>query len=176
VASRHPPFPASHAALCTCPPCSHLAVRTPAGKRVLVHVSSEQQLDGIHTGMHIEVSGRWQQATTGGGRRRLAGAGNPAFQAVSIRASGAAYAAPKLTIIGGSGAAAGAAAAGAGPTAGSGAVPPITLSTNTIVSSAVNTIVIPSELPAACMPRPMEHQKHLAGITECGCMPRARST
>lgn len=109
-----------------------LAIQTAAGKRVYVQ-ATQQQLKGITTGMQVEVTATQTTAPSAA----AAAAAAPTFQAITIRASGAAFVAPLLTKEPAAAAAAAAAPAAAAATT--------TLSTNTLITQNVNTIVIPSE-------------------------------
>ncbi|KAL4857219.1 hypothetical protein ACK3TF_002516 [Chlorella vulgaris] len=109
-----------------------LAVHTPAGKHVLVHGCSHEQLETIQTGMDIEVSGEWEQAPAGG--RRLASASN-AFKATTVRLGKPAFAAPAVTTSG---------SLAAGMTVSASAVAPaVTRSTNKLVKKDLSTIFVP---------------------------------
>lgn len=120
------------------PPCRLLAVHTPAGKHVLVHGCSHEQLETIQTGMEIEVSGGWEQAPAGG--RRLASASN-AFKATTIRLGKPAFAAPAVTTSG---------SIAAGMTMSASAVAPaVTRSTNQLVKKDLSAIFVPSKSSSA---------------------------
>ena len=116
-----------------------------------MHLRDASQLAGIQTGMRIEVTGQWRATTPtpagADGEMQVAAAGAaPApssFQAATIRASGAAFAAPKVATV--PAAPAGPSSDGMVAAAAAAPQPAITLTTNQLVTSAVNTIVVPSE-------------------------------
>lgn len=125
-----------------------LAVRTAAGKRVQVHLNDERPLAALQTGMHVELTGRWQEqdqppaqgagVQTAAAGSTTAGAEPPAktrFCASSLRAS--VVTAPQVTR--GAAAASGVATASV-TTAGTVA---ITTSSNQLVTSNLNTLIIP---------------------------------
>ena len=133
-----------------------------------------KQLAGIHTGMHIEVSGRWQQAAAAAGGMQAAAAGagpaagSSSFQAATIRhASGAAFAAPKVANAAGQMMAAAAAAT---------TTPAVALSTNQLITSAVNTIVVPSKslgwLPGCVCSAPGSRQRSIHAVFACHTLHR----
>ncbi|KAL4452150.1 hypothetical protein ABPG75_007812 [Micractinium tetrahymenae] len=123
-----------------------LGVQTPDGRRIQVQLANAAQAAGLHSGMHLELTGHFsqppQQQQQQGGVSAMAAvpaaASSRTFAAASIRAFGAKFAAPKVTVAGGA-APAGVVSGAAVTTTKAATV----LSTNQLVTSDVSTIFIP---------------------------------
>ena len=115
------------------PTCRLLAVQTPSGQRVRVQADAAQ-LRGVASGMQVQVTGAWQQQArpTVAAAAAAAAAPSSSFVAASVSASGAKFAAPKVT-------------AAAGPTVAAVAKPAVAMSSNQVVTPDISTIFIPSE-------------------------------
>lgn len=138
-----------------------LALNTPGGVPVRVHVSSPKQLRGLRTGMRVKATGQWGAPASA--RASAAAVGVTAsglttlhFSAATLRTTsgGPAIAKPLLEIEGGRGA-----GGGAGIAAATG--PAVVLSTNPLTARDVSVLVIPSErrhVIAARTPPPRSRQ------------------
>lgn len=127
--------------------CRLLGVQTPDGRRIKVQLANAAQAAGLHSGMHLELTGHFmgaqapqQQQQQQGGVSAAAAAGNTAtrrrFAATSLQASGGRAATPQLATL----------RSGSVVASAAGRATAVTKqSSNQLVAKDVSTIFIPSE-------------------------------